>query len=66
MVDYIYGFVVPNTYEDPLISDTFLKDIIVGESNQHFFHDISFKTHRSFDHYGDNDVEDQEHISSFL
>jgi hypothetical protein len=66
MVDNSYESVVPNTYEDPLISDTFLKDIIVGESNQQFFHDISFKTHLSFDHYEDSDVEDQEHISSFL
>ena len=66
MFDYIYGFVVQNTYEDHLISDTFLKDIIVGESNQHFFHDIYFKTHLSFDHYGDSDVEDQEHIYYFL
>ena len=66
MVDNSYESVVQNTYEDPLISDTFLKHILIGESNKQFFHDICFKTHLSFHHYGDSDVEDQEHVSSFL
>ena len=45
---------------------SYFKDIIVGESNLQFSRDIFLETHPSFDHYGDSDVEDQEHISSFL
>ena len=30
MVDNSYESIVQNTYEDPLISDTFFKDIIIG------------------------------------
>jgi hypothetical protein len=66
MVDDSYESVVQNSNENLLSFDTSFKDIIVGESNQQFSHDIFLKTHPSFDHYGDSDVEDQEHISSFL
>jgi hypothetical protein len=66
MVDDSYESVVQNSNKDPLIFDSSFKDIIVGESNLQFSHDIFLKTHPSFDHYGDSDVEDQEHISSFL
>jgi hypothetical protein len=66
MVDDSYESVVQNSNENLLSFDTSFKEIIVGESNQQFCHDIFLKTHPSFDHYGDSDVEDQEHISSFL
>ena len=45
MVDNSYESIVQNTYEDPLISDTFFKDIIIGQGNQQFLHGISFNTH---------------------
>jgi hypothetical protein len=66
MVDEIYESVVQNSHENLLSFDTSFKEIIVGESNQQFSHDTILKTYPSFDHYGDSDVEDQEHISSFL
>ena len=66
MVDDIYEYVFQNSNKYPLIFDSSFKDIIVGESNQQFSHDIFLKTPPSFDHYGDNDVEDQEHIYYFL
>ena len=66
MVDDSYEFVVLNSNENLLSFDTSFKEIIVGESNQQFCHDISFNTHPSFDNYGDSDAEYQEHISYFL
>jgi hypothetical protein len=66
MVDDSYESVVQNSNENLFSFDTSFKDIITGESNQPFSHDIFLKTCPSFDHYGDSDVEDQEHISSFL
>jgi hypothetical protein len=59
MVDDSYESVVLNSNEKLLSFDTSFKEIIVGESNQQFFHDIYFKTHPSFDNYGDSDVEYQ-------
>ena len=58
-VDDSYEFVILNSNENLLSFDTSFKEIIVGESNQRFYHDIYFKNHPSFDHYGDNDVEYQ-------
>jgi hypothetical protein len=63
MVDDSYESVVQNSNEDLFSFDTSFKNIIVGKSNKNFCLDISFKNHPSFDHYGDSDVEDQEHIS---
>jgi hypothetical protein len=66
MVDDSYESVVQNSNKDPLTFYSSFKDIIIGESNQQFSHDIFLKTHPSFDHSRDIDVEHQEHISSFL
>jgi len=58
--------VVQNTNEDLFVFDKYYKDINIQKDYQHLYHDISFKTRPSFDHYEDSDVKDQEQIASFL
>jgi hypothetical protein len=64
-IDDNYEIVVQNTNEDLLILDKSYKDIILEENYQHISHDIYFKTHPSFDHYGESDVENHEEIALF-
>jgi hypothetical protein len=66
MTDDSCESVFQNSNEDLCSFDISAKEVIIGKSSQQFLHDTSFKTHFSFDHYQDNDVEDEEHISSSL
>jgi len=56
--------IVQESNDDPFNFDTSSKDIIVGEGDQKFFHDIYFQTQFPLDHYQDNNVGNEEHISS--
>jgi hypothetical protein len=66
MVENIYESIVQESNEDPFNFDTSSKDIIVEEGDHNFFHDAYFQNRFSFDHYQDNNVGNEEHISSSL